>query len=82
MARITKTDLVNELALQDIFADQPKYKIKEFVEDFFQSIADKVVEGNDVAVAGFGKFENFERSNGIKTPKFRPGKAFKDAVAK
>ena len=83
MARITKTDIVNELALQDVFANTPKYKVKEFVEDFFQSIVDKVAEGNSCAIAGFGKFEPYKSTTtGKITPKFRPGKAFKDAVAK
>jgi len=80
--RITKQDLVNELQLQDIFSGQPKYKIQEFVEDFFQNITDKVANGDSVAIPGFGKFENYERQNGTKTPKFRPAKAFKESVAK
>lgn len=80
MARFTKDTLVAELQLQDVFADQPKYKVKEFVEDFFNSIAGKVANGDSVAIAGFGKFENFTRANGIHSPKFRPAKAFRETV--
>lgn len=81
MARITKDTIVAELQLQDAFVDVPKYKVKEFVEDFFQSIIDKVANGDSVAIAGFGKFEPFTRSNGVVTPKFRPAKAFRDTLA-
>lgn len=86
MARITKQNIIDELSLQDIFADQPKYKVKEFVEDFLQNIMDRVSAGDDVAIAGFGKFEKFERTadgkgTGVFVPKFRPAKAFNEAVA-
>jgi nucleoid DNA-binding protein len=80
MATINKVELINRLALQDIFADKSKKQIKEFIEDFFATIAEEVVAGNDVKIPGFGKFENFTRSNGVKTPKFRPASQFKKAV--
>ena len=85
MAIIRKKDIIADLLLQDIFADQPKYKVQDFVEDLFQSIADKVAAGDQVVIAGFGKFEKFEKTKngqptGTFTPKFRPAKAFKDSV--
>jgi nucleoid DNA-binding protein len=80
MARHNKDSIVAELQLHEAFVDAPKYKVKEFVEDFFQSIADKVAAGDTISVAGFGKFEPFTRGNGTVTPKFRPAKAFKDAT--
>lgn len=81
MARYTKKDLVEDLLLHDLLSDQPKYKVQQLVEDIFDKIADKVVLGDDVAIAGFGKFENYTRTNGVNTPKFRPAKALKDKVS-
>lgn len=86
MATIRKQDIINELSLHELFVDQPKVKVKQFVEDFFQNIIDNVTEGNEVAVAGFGKFYKYERTadgkgTGAYTPKFKPAKAFKDSVS-
>jgi len=80
MARLNKDAIVAELELQDIFANATKTQIKEFVEDFFDSIATKVANGDEVAIAGFGKFENYTRQNGAHKPKFTPFKEFKEAV--
>lgn len=85
MARISKTDIINKLALHEVFADQPKTKIKAFVEDFFADIVNEVTSGNEVAIAGFGKFYKFEKTKDGKktgefTPKFKAAKAFKDTI--
>ena len=81
MARINKKVIVEELALQDFFAEAPKYKIEQFVEDFFQSLADKVIAGDEVAIPGFGKFAKFTTSTtGKHKPKFTPYGEFKAAM--
>lgn len=77
---INKQDLANKLKLFTIFEDATKKELVEFIEDFTQLIKDEVVAGNSISVPGFGKFENFERQNGEKSPKFRPFEAFRDAV--
>lgn len=68
---------------------------EKIVEDVFSSIIDEVAKGESVSIAGFGIFEAKKRAARMgrnpKTgeaiqikasinPKFRPAKAFKDAV--
>lgn len=79
--KLNKAQIVEQLMLQDIFANASKKAVTEFVEDFFIMIQDNVSQGNEVTIPGFGKFEKFERQNGTKVPKFRPFSAFKAQVA-
>lgn len=78
---MNKSQIVEQLQLHEIFANVSKKQTQEFVEDFFTMIEDQIVEGNAVTIPGFGKFEGYTRTNGVKTPKFRPYKAFKEKVA-
>lgn len=80
MARINKKSLAQELETYDVFAESPKYKIEQFVEDFFSIISAHVVNGDEVAIAGFGKFEKYQRQNGEFKPKFSAYGDFKAAV--
>lgn len=80
MTRINKPLLVEELLLQDIFAEATKGKVTEFVEDFFNLIAKHVVAGNEVAIPGFGKFERYTKQDGTFKPKFTAYGEFKNAV--
>lgn len=50
------------------------------IEALADIIKDEVIEGNSISIPGFGKFENFTRQDGTKSPKFRPFEAFRDAV--
>lgn len=79
---INKQALVNELMLQDIFANQSKTKVTEFVEDFFDLIANHVIAGNEVSIPGFGKFYKYTSTvDATKvTPKFKAFKDFKEAM--
>lgn len=77
---INKDGLVEALTLQEMFVDQPKYKVKEFVEDFFGIISEAVSQGDTVSIAKFGKFEPYTRLNGSIKPKFVAFKDFRDAV--
>lgn len=78
MATINKDALAAKVLEFDMFAS--KKQSKEFVEDFFQIIADAIIAGDTVSIAGFGKFENFERQNGTHKAKFSAFKDLKDAV--
>ena len=78
--RYNKASLVEDLTLHELFADAPKYKIAQFVDDFIEMITSKVIAGDEVALAGFGKFEKYQRENGSFKPKFTAFKDFKDAV--
>lgn len=66
-----------------------------FVDATIKAIQDAVVEGEKVSIVGFGTFETAKRAARIgrnpqtgetieiaasKSPKFKAGKAFKDAV--
>lgn len=66
-----------------------------FVDATIQTIQDAVVAGDKVSIVGFGTFETTERAARMvrnpqtgedmeipasKAPKFKAGKAFKDAV--
>lgn len=81
MARYNKESLVEDLLLHDIFADVTKTKTRQFVDDLLDTIQERVVAGDEVTFAGFGKFEKFTRQNGTVKPKFTAFKDFKDAVA-
>lgn len=78
--RYNKASLVEDLTLHELFADVPKYKVAQFVDDFIEMITSKVIAGDEVALAGFGKFEKYQRENGSFKPKFTAFKDFKDAV--
>ncbi|MCY4576819.1 MAG: HU family DNA-binding protein [Candidatus Kaiserbacteria bacterium] len=75
--------------------DLTKAQAEQMIEDVFGSIVDEVKKGETVSIAGFGIFEAKERAARMgrnpKTgeaiqikasvnPKFRPAKAFKDAL--
>lgn len=66
-----------------------------FVDATIQAIQEAVIKGEKVQLVGFGTFEAVERAarkgrnpltgeslhiEASKAPKFKPGKAFKDAV--
>lgn len=79
--RLNIKDLTNEVMLHEAFAEVSKAKVEDALRTIFATIQSKVEAGDAVAIPGFGKFENFTRSNGAKTPKFRPSSTFKAAVA-
>ena len=81
MARLNKQAIVEQLQLQDLFADATKKQITEFVEDFFDMIAERVAAGDEIAISGFGKFEKYERMNGTFKPKFSAFGDFKERVS-
>ena len=75
--------------------DFTKAQSERVVDSVFDSIMDEVKKGNSFSVAGFGIFEAKERKErqgrnpktgetitikASRSPKFRPAKAFKDAV--
>lgn len=76
---MNKVELINRIAEFDNF--DTKKQSKEFLEDFLAIIKDEVVAGNDVSIAGFGKFEAFKRENGEVVPKFRVFSQFKKEVS-
>ena len=81
MATLNKEALAVEIGLHEIFGNISKTKTKEFIEDFFDTIATQVAEGNTVSIAGFGKFTPFTRTNGETVPKFYAFQAFKDRLS-
>jgi len=86
MARLNKQSLVDDLSLHRAFESTPKSQVAEVVDYIFELITDHVANGDDVTIAGFGKFQKTERTkNGEPIGSFRPKlvtyKAFKDAVS-
>ena len=81
MARYSKSNLVEDLTLHDVFAATSKAKVAAFVDDFLTIISERVAAGDEVALSGFGKFEKFTRLNGSVKPKFSAYKDFKDSVS-
>ena len=90
---MTKIELVKAVANKIDGATQKDIIL--VIETVMEEIKAAVAAGEKVSLTGFGSFEALERSerNGrnpvtgeimtipsCKTPKFRPGKAFKDAV--
>lgn len=92
MASITKTDLVTLISEQ---TELTAADAKRAVEATFETVAARVAAGDDVSIAGFGKFTVAERSArqgrnpqtgetmeiaASKAPKFSAASAFKTAV--
>ena len=89
---MNKANLVEKIQAE---YDLTKAQSEQMVEDVFDSIIQELKKGETVSIAGFGIFEAKERAARMgrnpKTgeaiqikasvnPKFRPAKAFKDAV--
>jgi DNA-binding protein HU-beta len=92
MASITKTDLVTLVSEQ---TELSAADAKRAVEATFETVASRVAAGDEVSIAGFGKFTVAERSArqgrnpqtgetmdiaASKAPKFSAASAFKTAV--
>ena len=81
MARINLPTLTSEIMLHDAFANTSKAQVEAVLRFTFDTIANHVVAGDEVALPGFGKFSLFESSaTGRKKAKFTNAKALKDAV--
>lgn len=89
---MTKKDLVTTVA--DMY-DRTKSDVAEVVDGIIETIQESVAEGEDVILTGFGTFSVTERAArkgrnpatgkpidiaASKSPKFKAGKSFKDAV--
>ena len=89
---MNKASLVESLQSE---GDLTKVQAEQMVEKVFGSIVEEVTKGETVSIAGFGIFEAKKRAarmgrnpktgeaiqiKASVSPKFRPAKAFKDAV--
>ncbi len=89
---MTKTDLIDAIAAK---VGKPKTEVGETVDAIVDTITQKMVEGEDVNITGFGIFKASHRKarQGVNprtgekiqiearnVPKFRPSKTLKDAV--
>jgi len=89
---MNKTELVAAMAEKAEFS---KKDAEKALTAFTNIIADTLVDGDKVAITGFGTFEAVERAErqgrnpatgeaitiaASKSPKFKAGKALKDAV--
>lgn len=89
---MTKQELIEKLAAKE---GMPKTKAEEMVNFIIDSITQAMVKGDEVVITGFGKFVVVKKAaregRNPKTgetvtipaktvPKFRPGKALKEAV--
>lgn len=92
MAKLTKKDLVDHVAEQ---CDMTKADAERALTSVFDMVTSSMVKGDDVAIAGFGVFTTSQRAArearnprtgevvnvpAMKVPKFKAGKALKDAV--
>ena len=95
MAKISKVELINEIALHDVFANTSKAKVTSVVNHILDTITGHLVEGNEVNLSGFGIFTTaVSKARTAKVPgtdktvdvpaktvaKFKASKALKDAV--
>lgn len=91
---MNKTELIAR-AQENIEIETTKKNLGIIVDGLLKTIQDEVVAGGKVQLVGFGTFEAVERAArtgrnpltgqaleiaASKTPKFKAGKAFKDAV--
>lgn len=77
---INKQELATKLQLMDAFSASTKKATVEFIEDFFQLLADEMVAGNAISIPGFGKLAPYKKQDGTLKPKFTPFTELKDAV--
>jgi DNA-binding protein HU-beta len=90
---MTKAELVDAVAKK---ADLTKAAAEKAVGAFISAVSDALKKGDKVTLVGFGTYEVAERKArtgrnpqtgkeikiaAAKVPKFRPGKALKDAIA-
>ena len=91
---MNKTELIDEIAKE---TGLTKKDSEAALKSFVSVVEKKLAEGDDVQIIGFGTFSIGERSErtgrnpktgetikiaASKSPKFKPGKAFKDLVNK
>lgn len=89
---MNKTELIESVADMN---DMAKSEVKEVLDATIETIQDALSEGEEVVLPGFGKFSVTHRAArkgrnpqtgkaiqiaASKSPKFKPGKTFKDAV--
>ena len=89
---MNKTELIEHIATQ---ADISKAAANRALEAVFGAVKTTLKKGNDVSLVGFGTFAVAKRAARVgrnprtgaaikikaaKIPKFRPGKALKDAL--
>ena len=89
---MNKTELIAAIAEQ---AEISKKDAEKALKAFVDVVTEQLKEGEKVQLVGFGTFEVSERAaregrnpqtgatmkiEACKVPKFKPGKAFKDAV--
>jgi nucleoid DNA-binding protein len=81
MARINLPTLTSEIMLHDAFANTSKAQVEAVLRFTFDTIANHVTAGDEVAIPSIGKFSKFTSSVTEKSkPKFSAAKAWKDAV--
>ena len=91
---MNKTELITAMAEQ---AELSKKDTEKALKAFVDVISDELVKGEKIQIVGFGTFEVVERKEregkkpgtdeiitipASKSPKFKAGKALKDAVAR
>lgn len=89
---MNKVELIGAVASK---SEISKKDVEKVINTFTNVVADTLVDGDKVAITGFGTFEVVERAErqgrnpatgeaitiaASKSPKFKAGKALKDAV--
>ncbi len=89
---MNKSELIDHIAVQ---CDMPKAAATRALESMIDAVTAALKENGSVSLVGFGTFTVTERSARVgrnprtgeeieiksaKVPKFRPGKALKDAI--
>ncbi|MGX8704180.1 MAG: HU family DNA-binding protein [bacterium] len=89
---MTRTELVSEIAMQTGLAGED---VDKAVKAFVNVVTEELKKGGKVQMIGFGTFETTDRPAGevrnprtgemvayeaSRAPRFKPGKAFKEAV--
>lgn len=91
---INKSDIIDKMADK---TGLTKADAGRALDEFVEIVKASLKKGNDIAIAGFGSFDVVSRKaregrnpqtgekikiKASKSPRFRPGKALKDAVNK
>ena len=92
MSKVLKSDIIAEVAKK---TDTSKFVVEQVLNAAIEEITSQLTKGNQVTFTGFGTFSVKERKAGVarnpstgeeikvearNIPKFKAGKALKDAV--
>jgi DNA-binding protein HU-beta len=77
---MNKAQLINNLALHNDIEGGTKVAAERVLNFIIESIMEELKKGEEVTIAGFGKFYVYKLASGKVVPKFKAFENFKEAI--